>query len=646
MTTYQTNNPLGSSDPRDLYDNSENMDVALNGTTSDTWVDRRGVTRKSWAGIEQQAIAGALVVDTAEDLQQIVPETDTAAADVTKDPNPENNGRWAWDKTAAEWYKVPNNTDEKIEAVNQAVIDNTDPVGFDEYEDVVINEAGWVQSGVNSETGLMSGNWDQADRTIGVPFLDVEYVDVYLNEDGYIVRGTTYDSRTVSDSQTELPNVYVSIINGYQHVMMFDQGREIPIGVAGQNSGIQQTSNQIKWIERGYLKAYQRWRDMPFSDQPFAITKLIHYVGYGQSLGVGLMGSPAILQTPPMPDRVIMFNGGVLPAGGAAEEWQDTETQGFEAAKNVWINECPILSGGCQIAKSRSETILVSSFARNGTKIEDLSRGSQPYDNMIHGIAMAYSWCMYHGIEYELAPISFVHGSANAGDSPAVYTAKVETWYAQLNEDVKAITGWTSDIKIILDQARNGVMGITQFQLALDFPDRYRCVGPQSYGHQLADNVHMLAPGYVNEGAKAGRALLDWENWWPLYPTSAIRTGTSVVLTFHNPSNTPLVLDTTTVTNMTDGMFGFRWIDSTSSATVTAVAVSGNNTVTLTLSNVPTGSSPQVGIADLNDGTVIAEDGTVVPQDKRSNLRDSNTDLDLNNGPMWNWAAHYRVDVQ
>ncbi|HGN2756087.1 TPA: hypothetical protein ACKRW3_005658, partial [Pseudomonas aeruginosa] len=54
MTTYATGNPLGSKDPRDLYDNTENFDAAMNDRSSVSWVDRFGVSRKSWFGIEQQ----------------------------------------------------------------------------------------------------------------------------------------------------------------------------------------------------------------------------------------------------------------------------------------------------------------------------------------------------------------------------------------------------------------------------------------------------------------------------------------------------------------------------------------------------------------------------------------------------------------
>src|SRR5690625_726534 len=53
MTTYNTGNPIGSKDPRDLYDNAENLDEAVNTRSAESWDDRFGVARKTWWGMEQ-----------------------------------------------------------------------------------------------------------------------------------------------------------------------------------------------------------------------------------------------------------------------------------------------------------------------------------------------------------------------------------------------------------------------------------------------------------------------------------------------------------------------------------------------------------------------------------------------------------------
>ncbi|HEJ1456413.1 TPA: hypothetical protein SLU67_002678 [Pseudomonas aeruginosa] len=54
MTTYATGNPLGSKDPRDLCDNAENFDAAMNDRVNTTWNDRFGVTRPTLKGYEEQ----------------------------------------------------------------------------------------------------------------------------------------------------------------------------------------------------------------------------------------------------------------------------------------------------------------------------------------------------------------------------------------------------------------------------------------------------------------------------------------------------------------------------------------------------------------------------------------------------------------
>lgn len=52
MTTYNTGNPLGSNAAKDLYDNAQNFDFALNSLTQAIWLDRFGVGRRSWYGLE------------------------------------------------------------------------------------------------------------------------------------------------------------------------------------------------------------------------------------------------------------------------------------------------------------------------------------------------------------------------------------------------------------------------------------------------------------------------------------------------------------------------------------------------------------------------------------------------------------------
>ncbi|QQN35700.1 hypothetical protein JHW33_03375 [Rahnella aceris] len=53
MTTYNTGNSLGSSAAKDLFDNAQNLDYALNSITQAIWKDRFGINRRSYWGMEQ-----------------------------------------------------------------------------------------------------------------------------------------------------------------------------------------------------------------------------------------------------------------------------------------------------------------------------------------------------------------------------------------------------------------------------------------------------------------------------------------------------------------------------------------------------------------------------------------------------------------
>ena len=56
MTTYFTKEPLGSTSPYVLFDNSQNFDYAINDITRAIWNDRFGRMRQTWYGIEHMAI--------------------------------------------------------------------------------------------------------------------------------------------------------------------------------------------------------------------------------------------------------------------------------------------------------------------------------------------------------------------------------------------------------------------------------------------------------------------------------------------------------------------------------------------------------------------------------------------------------------
>lgn len=60
MTTYNTGNPLGSAAAKDLFDNAQSLDFAVNDITKAIWKDRFGNNRKTMFGMEQEYSAQLL----------------------------------------------------------------------------------------------------------------------------------------------------------------------------------------------------------------------------------------------------------------------------------------------------------------------------------------------------------------------------------------------------------------------------------------------------------------------------------------------------------------------------------------------------------------------------------------------------------
>ncbi|MBN5310461.1 hypothetical protein JY476_07080 [Serratia marcescens] len=84
MTTYNTGNELGSTDPRDLYDNAENLDKLLLGEQHN-YPDRLNKLRVSWSGFEYyiKNSGAAMAFATEQELLAFTPDTANVLAQVT-----------------------------------------------------------------------------------------------------------------------------------------------------------------------------------------------------------------------------------------------------------------------------------------------------------------------------------------------------------------------------------------------------------------------------------------------------------------------------------------------------------------------------------------------------------------------------------
>lgn len=110
MTTHNTGNPVPSAAVKDLYDNAENLDKAINDPNIDSWFDRLGFERLSWSGMEAKlkvyiANGGFVPYATAADLPTTDPGDGSRLAWVSNDDTPGNNGAWVWNPSTGQFIK-------------------------------------------------------------------------------------------------------------------------------------------------------------------------------------------------------------------------------------------------------------------------------------------------------------------------------------------------------------------------------------------------------------------------------------------------------------------------------------------------------------------------------------------------------------
>lgn len=243
-----------------------------------------------------------------------------------------------------------------------------------------------------------------------------------------------------------------------------------------------------------------------------------------------------------------------------------------------------------------------------------------------------------------VAGIALIHGETDQQTNNTNYPAQLDTLQDDYDADIKALTGQAGEVVMYCSQPgsvppgstsatgadKSGSTALTYLSRAVSTPTEFACVGPTYFAVLRADGGHWVAAftrilgAYFAKAVKKHRAA---EDALPLYPTAAVRTAASVVVTFHVPVP-PLVwrldLYQPTTSGNTGAVLGFKFYDDSGSPpAVTDVQITGTDEVTVTLAGTPTGSqgSQEIRIAHSTSqnsgtgGTPLADsDPTVNPQ--------------------------------
>lgn len=147
------------------------------------------------------------------------------------------------------------------------------------------------------------------------------------------------------------------------------------------------------------------------------------------------------------------------------------------------------------------------------------------------------------GKTYGIGAIIITHGESDAGNQH--YEEALRGLWSDYNHDLSAITGQTTTIPMLVSQQQSlpnaGVPASTlaQWRVGLDRAGDIVCSGPKYQYPYALDAVHLTAPGYERLGEKYGevyfRKVVLGEDWRPLQPLDAARSGNVITVRFHVP---------------------------------------------------------------------------------------------------------------
>ncbi|RUT30843.1 hypothetical protein WG29040_23170 [Pseudomonas sp. PAMC 29040] len=440
---------------------------------------------------------------------------------------------------------------------------------------------------------------------------------------------------------------------GQRDVFVMVDGVPYQVTSSGDNTSANIQSGQVSYVERNGMTT-GRTVPMPEAGTIADFVKaIIHVIFLGQSLACGINSGTPVTRQPPSANRVLTIKDGI----------QLSDEKGVLSSDMVVpfqpmvakTKEPPCMQAAAEVNRSRclpaNAGLLISNHGRGAQGIQSLNKGTIPYENSLTAIREAKAECDRKGWPYSVPCISWNQGQHDGGMAEGVYYALLVQLQLDYKADIQAITGETGPLPMIITQMSNWTAPVykrafsniphEQYQVSLDFPDRFVVAGPQYWLPSNTDGIHLPADSYSRDGtALSGAlgALIKGERWLPTACVEAVRSDTKVILRFNVP-NGPLAIDTVNVSD--PGFWGLRWVDSTDSATITAVQLTGFNTIEVTLSNVPTGAQPMIGVADIG----IAGNRAGPTTGPRTCIRDSSPLLDCFGVPVYNWACHNLVPV-
>jgi len=398
----------------------------------------------------------------------------------------------------------------------------------------------------------------------------------------------------------------------------------------------------------------------------YAKTGPLRYVPViGQSLARGAQGTPVVSTSQSY--KNLMFstaNLGGNPANADPTVWTTTACIAPGGLTLLTENSLETISSGfanhlaakyrAAVASSDLWDTLHGNFGVGATAYSGLAKGTNPYNNSVNVISRLLSSAPgYSDSETIVTPaILCVHGESDM--SNASYDSNIRQWQSDYETDIKALTGQTGTIPMFCWQPScwtaaanvNLATGISPYKILSEFeanPTKIIPVGAGYFMPHDADGVHRdTGTEYAWMGEYTAKAfyqhVVQGIQWYPLYPTSIVRVGATITVSFAGRVGN-LVLDTTNVSD--PGNYGFEWSQTGGTArTISSVALGGSNTqVIITLIGDP-GSPSAQRLRYAYTGTAGNSGGPTTGP--RGCLRDSDPEIGTTTGRnLYNWCLHF-----
>jgi hypothetical protein len=419
---------------------------------------------------------------------------------------------------------------------------------------------------------------------------------------------------------------------------------------------------------------------------PYVDFDINHVVSTGQSNSVAHGGVPPI--TTEQPFSNLMFDVGVMTSGTCEPEGcrvyqQPTSFVPLVEGDTFWYPVETMSSGlgneAAMLARKKygkaSHDLLVSLAGRNGLTYWCLRKGSCNFVDPTYLVAFDESLKQVNdgkkiaaamGKSYVVRMVTAIHGESDdfayatetqefpldgTDGSPRsikTYADGLIEWQRDYEANIKAITGQTQAVPLLISQFSGwndiSTSAVTEFQYEAHVRSKGKVV-IVTPGYQLdwgPDCRHYSNNGERQLGEYFGKAyariVLEGRRWEPVHPKAVAIRNNVITATYYVPVP-PLVIDTKRV--LDPGNAGFEVVDAAGThLPITSVAVTGPDTVAITLASAPSG---KIHLRYAFTGVPHSCPGRDVGP--RGNLRDSDTTPSQYGYELFNWGIHFDMEV-